>query len=245
MENKIINEKIKSLHNINKMPKIGKRQNAKIRKDTENLLNQIGKKFNSRTYNTYLGEIRTKRIDAVQRLAEQFDILKDGTDKNITKKTFKDSVDKASGLKDVRDFNRTGNDTKITNLSPNKLKRILSNLDIKKKIILQANGTYFIVRADKLNKMIENINDFWINETQENGSDVQLIQQIKDLNEITLSRPKLLGKDHNEGAFFPYYNKTEIDLTDFQIFKNRQDANYDENCFVYAIRQSEIGRAHV
>jgi hypothetical protein len=40
MENKIINEKIKSLHNINKMPKIGKRQNAKIRKDTENLLKQ-------------------------------------------------------------------------------------------------------------------------------------------------------------------------------------------------------------
>ena len=240
MENKINNQKLKSLHNINKMPKIGKRQQAKIRKDTENLLNQIGKKFNSRTYNTYLGEIRTKRIDAVQRLAEQFDILKDSVDKNITKKTFKNSIDKASGLKEVRDFNRTGNDTKITNLSPNKLKRILSNLDIKNKIILQANGTYFIVRSDKLNKMIENINDFWINETQEDGSDVQLIQKVRDLNEITLSRPKSFGKDHNEGAFFPYYNKTEIDLTDFQIFKNRQEADYDENCFVYAIRQSGV-----
>ena len=85
MENKTINENLKSLHNINKMPKIGKRQQAKIRKDTENLLNQIGKKFNSRTYNTYLGEIRTKRIDAVQRLAEQFKLIQSSTEKNITK----------------------------------------------------------------------------------------------------------------------------------------------------------------
>jgi hypothetical protein len=93
MENKTINEKIKSLHNINKMAKkIGKRQQAKIRKDTENLLNQIGKKFNSRTYNTYLGEIRTKRIDAVQRLAEQFKLIQSSTEKNITKSKLKQVV---------------------------------------------------------------------------------------------------------------------------------------------------------
>ena len=84
------------------------------------------------------------------------------------------------------------------------------------------------------------MDSFWVSETETNGSDAELIQEVKNLDTINLSRLKSLGKDHNEGAFFPYYNKSEIDLTDFQIFKNNDEANYDENCFVYALRQSNM-----
>jgi hypothetical protein len=231
MENKILT--------YNKMPRLSK--NEKVRRDTQKLLDSIKSKLNPRTFASLKGDIQEKRIDAVKRLADKFITLKDSQTKTgITKKTFSKEVDEASGLPLVREFNKSGKDTNIKNLSPNKLKNILRNLDIKQKIILQANNTYYTLRPNKINEMIDNIDKFWIDEIQEEGSDARIIQIVKDLNEITLSRPKWLGKDHNEGAFFPYYNKTEIDLTDFQIFKNRNESNYDENCFVYAIRQSQV-----
>jgi hypothetical protein len=230
--------KIKSFDNIN-MPRLSK--NQKVRRDTQKLLNEIKSKFNSRTFTALKGDIQEKRIDAVKRLADKFITLKDSQTKSgITKKTFSKEVDEASGLPLVREFNKTGNDTNIKNLSPHKLKNILRNLDIKQKIILQANNTYYTLRTDKINEMINNIDKFWVDEIVEEGSDARVIQKVKELNEINLSRPKWLGKDQNEGAFFPYYNKTEIDLTDFQIFKNIDESNYDENCFVFAIRQSNV-----
>lgn len=231
--------KKKSFVNINKMPRLSK--NQKIRRDTQKLLDEIKSKLNPRTFTSLKGDIQEKRIDAVKRIADKLITLKDSQTKSgITKKTFSKEVDEASGLPLVREFNKSGKDTNIKNLSPNKLKNILRNLDIKQKIILQANNTYYTLRTDKINEMIDNIDKFWVDEIQEEGSDAQVIQKVKQLNEITLSRPKWLGKDLNEGAFFPYYNKTEIDLTDFQIFKNKQESSYNENCFVFAIRQSKI-----
>ena len=222
----------------NKMPRLSK--NQKVRRDTQKLLDEIKSKLNARTFTAIKGDIEEKRIDAVKRIADKLITLKDSTEKGITKKTLKKEVDEASGLSLVREFNKSGKDTNIKNLSPHKLKNILRNLDIKQKIILKANNTYFTLRPNKINKMINNIDKFWVDDKMADGSDQPIIQVVKELNEITLSKPKSLGKDHNEGAFFPYYNKTEIDLSDFQIFKNRQESNYDENCFVFAIRQSNI-----
>lgn len=92
MENKTNNQKLKSLHNINKMPKIGKRQNAKIRKDTENLLKSIRNKINPRSFNAFQQDISTKRIDAVKNLAEKLKLIQSSTEKNITKSNLKESV---------------------------------------------------------------------------------------------------------------------------------------------------------
>lgn len=230
--------KKKSFVNINKMPRLSK--NQKVRRDTLKLLDEIKSKLKPRTFTAFREDIQEKRIDAVKRLAEKFTTLKDSTETGITKKTFNKEVDEASGLPLVRQFNKSGEDTTIKNLSPNKLKNILRNLDVKQKIILQANNTYYTIQPDKINNLINNTDKFWVDEIVEEGSDARVIQKVKELNEITLSRPKWLGKDHNEGAFFPYYNKTNIDLTDFQIFKNKHESNYDENCFVYAIRQSNV-----
>ena len=230
--------KIKSFVNINKMPRLSK--NQKVRRDTLKLLDEIKSKLNPRTFTAFRDDIQEKRIDAVKRLADKFTTLKDSTEKGITKKTFSKEVDEASGLPLVREFNKSGKDTTIKKLSPHKLKKILGNLDVKQKIILQANNTYYTIKPDKINDLINNTDKFWVDEIEQDGSDVKVIQKIKELNEITLSRPKFMGKDHNEGAFFPYYNKTNIDLTDFQIFKNKQESNYDENCFVFAIKQSKV-----
>ena len=230
--------KKKSSTIYNKMARLSK--NQKIRRDTKKLLDEIKSKLNPRTFSAFSDDIKGKRIDAVIRLQDKFTTLKDSVNNNITKKTFNKEVDEASGLALVREFNKTGKDTTIKNLSPYKLKKILGNLDIKQKILLQADRTYYTLRPNKINDLIDNVDKFWIDEIEEGGSDAEVIQSMKELNEISLSRPKWLGKDQNEGAFFPYYNKTNIDLTDFQIFKNKQETNYKENCFVFAIQQSQV-----
>jgi len=232
-------------------------KNQKIRRNALIELDKIKTKLNPRTYTSFKTQLQEKRIDAVKRLQDKFKTLQSSTEKNITKSALNKAIEKVktekvrkiqtltrkkqiSGIAETLKFNKTGKDTTITGLNPNKLKRILRNLDTKQKIILEVNGTYYVIRLDKINELIDNIDKFWVDEIEQEGSDARIIQSVKELNKITLSRPKSLGKDHNEGAFFPYYNKTEIDLTDFQIFKNKQESNYDENCFVFAIRQSKV-----
>ena len=39
-----------------------------------------------------------------------------------------------------------------------------------------------------------------------------------------------------EGAFFKYTNKTDLDLRPLQIFNEVESKNYNDNCFVYALR---------
>jgi len=225
--------------NIYNMPKLSKINKEK--KKSLQLLQSLKSKFNARTYTALQNNIDDfKKIDAVKRFSEKIENLKGYDSKNITKSTLKEAVDIASGQVAVREFNKSGKDTTIKNLTPNKLKKILQNLDVKQKIILNAGKQNYTLRSDKIKKLIDDVDSFWISETETYGSDAALIQEVKNLDTITLFRPKSLGKDHNEGAFFPYYNKSEIDLTDFQIFKNNDEANYDENCFVYALRQSNM-----
>ncbi len=227
------------MSDIYNMPKLSKIEKEK--KKGLDLLKSLKPKFNVRTYESLLVKITNfRKIDAVKRFNDNIENLKGFDAKNITKTKLKDTIDKASGQNAVREFNRSGKDITIKNLTPNKLKKILQNLDVKQKIILNAGKENYTLRSDKIKKLIDDVDSFWVSETETKGSDAELIQEVKNLDTINLFRPKWLGKDHNEGAFFPYYNKSEIDLTDFQIFKNNDEANYDENCFVYALRQSNM-----
>jgi hypothetical protein len=46
-------------------------------------------------------------------------------------------------------------------------------------------------------------------------------------------------RQSRNGAMFPYYNTSAIDLTRFQIFANEEEANYDFNCLIFALIQSD------
>jgi hypothetical protein len=82
--------KIKSLHNINKMPRLSK--NEKIRRDTQKILDSIKSKLNPRTFTSFKSDIQEKRIDAVKRIADKLKTLKSSTETKITKKTLSKSV---------------------------------------------------------------------------------------------------------------------------------------------------------
>ena len=79
------------MYNINKM---GKRLNAKIRKQTLELLNQLkqSNKLSNRSYEAFRNNIETSRIDVVKRLKQNFDVIKT-TDKTFTKGSLKENVE--------------------------------------------------------------------------------------------------------------------------------------------------------
>ena len=91
-ENKIKIEKKNLNIYINKMPKLGKRQIQKLRRETENLLRSIKNQINPKSFYAFQQEILTKRVDAVQRLKEKLKLIQSSTEKNITKSNLKESI---------------------------------------------------------------------------------------------------------------------------------------------------------
>ncbi len=47
-------------------------------------------------------------------------------------------------------------------------------------------------------------------------------------------------RDNPEGGFFPYINLSDLDLSQYQIFKTVDKKNYKDNCLVYACIQSGV-----
>ena len=71
-------------------------------------------------------------------------------------------------------------------------------------------------------------------EHQGTSYNADIVHDIKDIREITLSRPTWKGKNKNEGAFFKHYNNTRIDLGKFGVHNEKQE-DYNENCLVQAL----------
>ena len=42
------------------------------------------------------------------------------------------------------------------------------------------------------------------------------------------------------GAFFKYYNNTKLDLSRYQVFKNDEEADYSDNCLLYALKMGGL-----
>jgi len=245
--------KIKISSNI----KMNKKQKKKLREDTIKLLNENKSKLNARTFTALKENIENKRIDAVKRIQDNLKTLKKATDTNITKKTISKSVKdvkdlatskiqklaykNASFVPKINQFNKTGKSITIKQLTPNKLKSIVNRLDLTKRVILQAGKSFYSITPQNLQEFLDKIDQFFITGgIQEGVSDAEYWAELVDTPEIIISRPKSFGKDINEGAFFNYYNNyPEIDLTQFQIYTEKQD-KYEENCFVEALIQSEV-----
>jgi len=233
-----------------------KRINKKIRKEALEQLNKLkqSNQVTNRSYEAIKKSIEEARIDVVKRLQQNFNVLaKTKSTEKITKGTLKEVVEtikqtqrgKIAKLINknfidialVKDFNKNRKEIKIKNVTNVKLKRILKNIDATKGVSLRAGNKYYTLTPEKINILISNVDSFFvINKMQQNGSDVELIQEITNLKEVSLI-PFEKKKDKNQGGFFKYYNTTNINLEEFQIYNNKQ-LIYNENCFVYALIQS-------
>jgi hypothetical protein len=246
------------MYNINKMA--NKRINKKIRKEALEQLNKLkqSNQVANRSYEAIKKTIEESRIDVVKRLQLNFNVLvKSKSTEKITKGSLKEVVETIKETKRgkiaslipsikkryndiglVKDFNKNRKEITIRNMTGVKLQRILKNLDTRKGVLLKAGDIKYVLKPQTIQELINNIDKFYVNETNVDGSDKLIIQEIMDLKHITLI-PFDKKKDKNQGGFFKYYNLTAIDLTDFQIYDYKQDV-YTENCFVYALKESTL-----
>ena len=237
-----------------------KRINKKIRKEALEQLNKLKQNAQvaNRSYEAIKKSIEESRIDVVKRLQQNFNVLvKSKSTEKITKGSLKEVVETIKETKRnvmakfvpsikkrfidiglVKDFNKNRKEITIRNMTGVKLQRILKNLDTRNGVLLKAGEIRYVLKPQNIQELINNIDKFYVDETSEDGSDKNIIQEIKKLEHITLI-PFNKKKDKNQGGFFKYYNLTAIDLTDFQIYDYKQDV-YTENCFVYALMKSEI-----
>lgn len=62
-----------------------------------------------------------------------------------------------------------------------------------------------------------------------------------DIHDVSSAKIINLGQQrvNNDGGYFPYYNKTEFDLTKYQIFKKEEEKD-DNHCLYYALEKTNM-----
>lgn len=84
---------------------------------------------------------------------------------------------------------------------------------------------------DKTNLYEETLNEPY-------GSDTQDRVKNHNISSINVKEFHRTGNHKSIGAFFRYYNTTEIDLSKYGIYHNMQEANYTNNCLIHTLIQS-------
>jgi len=115
--------------------------------------------------------------------------------------------------------------------------------------------TYYVFNdknRDRLKNIIEEGLTTYVGTGNAVGSDVEIIEAIKIAKYIsvridTVGRKKKDGskKTKPRGGFFPYYHNTKFDFKKYQIFKNESEANYDDNCLIYALEMGGMEESKI
>jgi hypothetical protein len=137
-------------------------------------------------------------------------------------------------VNDIMNNIKIGEDITINqNMSAEMAKEVVKRLnDPNKKLI-------FTVTYDN-NEIRSYVNekDFYVNDTvTPYGSDTQSV--IIDHNATAINVKEFYRNDSNNkstGAFFKYYNTTEIDLSRYGIYRNKY--NHDNSCLIHALINS-------
>lgn len=121
----------------------------------------------------------------------------------------------------------------------------VNNLDVEKQKYITQEGNIKDYALNKNNnKVIKDFiegnttNNTWGKESDEEIEEI-IEDALKDNKPITIKlKPFIHTYEKKRGAFFPYYNISSLDLTDYQITKgNNQTHNIlTENCLIYAMR---------
>lgn len=92
----------------------------------------------------------------------------------------------------------------------------------------------FIDKEFKCRKISENVSDY--------GSDTENKLLNYEIIKVTIELlpNNYQGYQKKRGAFFKYYNNTIIELSRFGIFKNNDEADYIDSCFINTLKQSMV-----
>jgi hypothetical protein len=125
------------------------------------------------------------------------------------------------------------------------IEAIIENIPTNKNVVIVVNGIGYTINDTTRYRLFNSIlSGLTTMTTFGYGSDAQIIESMKDAKSFDVrvySTTKYLKngnkKTKQASGFFHYYNKTKIDLTRYQIFKNKDESNYNENCLIYALKQ--------
>lgn len=184
----------------------------------------------------YLGMKKDKATMVYEELMYLYNDQIDEIKKTEKKKKYKEKKQINKTVENVKMFNQNSTSVTFTNITKKQLEIILKNLDLTKRVVMSVDGKYYTLTPEKVNKMMQDIEQFWVEELENYGTNynADLLLRIKDVREVTILRPKWNGKNKNEGAFFKYYHNIELDLDGFGVHKEKQE-KYNENCFVQAL----------
>lgn len=132
----------------------------------------------------------------------------------------------------------TQDDITFTNLNKSKLEKILRKLITKTNMyIIRFNDKIYTLSDVTKERLINNIDDIYIQtEADGEGSDIELIDYIKDIKTITVEKVNP-NYQFNQGAFFKYTHKLQgLDLSELQIYTKVDGDNYKDNCFIHALK---------
>lgn len=119
-----------------------------------------------------------------------------------------------------------------------------------KKYNLVIGETRYAINNMTRQKLLDLINKKIINVQEETASDKEFLAEIKNVDKIKIEIFEMTNKyKKDNGAFFPYTHKTNLDLSRYQIFskliKSSKDlpycevlckhGNYYDNCLIYAL----------
>lgn len=113
----------------------------------------------------------------------------------------------------------------------------LIKINIGFRLILKVGENYITIsnqeRLDKLKNIIE---DQELEFRPEFVSDAPLVLDYYNLGELTFSMEEIKEKYRPFGGYFKWYhNLKDFDLTKYQIFANKKEANYSDNCLQAAL----------
>ncbi len=99
---------------------------------------------------------------------------------------------------------------------------------------------YYVINDATRNRLKNLVERDLIVDEEATESEAEVVQQIQEAGKLSLAP---VPKPNNayaflEGAFFKYFHNTHFDLTRYAIFANQEQANYDDNCFIVALRNA-------
>lgn len=196
-------------------------------------------------------KLSKEKMSNVIKAIEQEPIKRKKTDvlKEIKKTHLKKQINnfiRIGNYQEIFDMVRENDKNKLTTQQANNLYNSVMSRGVYN-IMLVVNGieryiAFNDTTRDFINRLLTQ--GFIIEENETFGSDTinnMDILEIEDLQITKLQKPQKIIKN-KDGKFFPYINKTELDLSKYQIYNQRQsyDIKKREHCLIHTLLRCGI-----
>jgi len=195
------------------------------------------KKLNSNTsiqYKTSTISSLKKEINNIRRKQISFkNELKQQVNKYQNYQTYKKE------LKSIKDFFNNPVENKSITIDKSQYRKYIAFIKFYPEYqLLESDGTNFRIRKYRDDFKYKTIEKVTANQF---GSDVDIeYELVKNKINSFSARWVKKEKERKNGAFFPYYNNTKIDLSQFQIYFVNQKQN-NLNCLQQALKEGGLG----